>query len=407
MNHINHLFLLSKENIDLAIEEILSLVENDPGFLGYYVDENIFVLKESSSSQLDISMLSKRLSYTQSIYSLITFISNDGIEYSNPKMVSALRQYVLERGKYSEDALDFTNYLKYKFESVELLPLYKGSFSFKKIKLSNDNSFPLSEKDFSSDIFVRLRMEKEIRDHFRNDSEKEKLSLKKIIDVLKRKKDPKPIIHNDPIRVDLDNPGTRFELLVGKNVSYFCRFEFDCDKSYNERNTQFLPARHPSSMKAKLSRGIVNLTGLSAGETLLDPFCGIGTCLIEGGLMGLKIVGSDIDTEMLGRAKINLDYFDLKYKLHKCDAREVSVKCDAIVADLPYGKNTKDVPDLDKLAIDFLNHAYDLCDVVVVGFPDFCEYKKILSKTPWQVKFEFTYYLHKSLSKKIVKLTKK
>jgi len=231
--------------------------------------------------------------------------------------------------------------------------------------------------------------------------------LKKIINVLKRKKDPKPVVHDDLIRVDLEKPGTRFELLIGKEVSYLCKFECDCNKSYNDRNTQFLPARHPSSMKAKLSRGIVNLTGLSSGQTLLDPFCGIGTCLIEGGLMGLKIIGSDIDNEMLGRAKINLDYFDLKYKLLKCDARNISVKCDAIVADLPYGKNTKDVPDLDKLAIEFLNHAYDLCDVVVVGFPDFSDYKRIISKTAWQVKFEFTYYLHKSLSKKIFKLVKK
>ena len=407
MNHVTHLFLLSKENISLAAEEVLSLVEKEDWFLGYSLDENVLVLKESSDSSVDVLTLSRRLAYTQSIYSLITFIANDGVEYSNQKMLSAFRQYMLEKGKYSEDALDFGNYLKYKFESVELLPHYKESFSFKKVKLSNDNAFPMSEKDFSSEIFRRLRMEKDIRDHFRSDHVKEKMSLKRIVKAISGKKDPRPVSHDDPIQVNLDEPGTRFELLVGKELSYLCKFEYDCDKGYNERNTQFLPARHPSSMKARLSRGLVNLTGLTVGQTLLDPFCGIGTCLIEGGFMGLRIAGSDIDQEMLDRAKINLDYFGFRCKLKRCDARDVEARCDAIVADLPYGKNTKDVPDLDKLAIDFLNHAYDLCDVVVVGFPDFCDSDSILRKTPWKIKYEFKYYLHKSLSKRICKLVKK
>jgi len=122
--------------------------------------------------------------------------------------------------------------------------------------------------------------------------------------------------------------------------------------------------------------------------------------------MGVKILGSDIDYDMLFRVKTNLDYFKLDYRLKKADARTIKTKCDAIVCDLPYGKNTKDVKDLDKLSIDFLNNAYGLSNVIVVGLPDFCDYKKIISKTPWKLKCEFNYYIHKSLSKKILKLIK-
>ena len=38
---------------------------------------------------------------------------------------------------------------------------------------------------------------------------------------------------------------------------------------------------------------------MKQGQTLLDPFCGFGTILHEAGLQGIKIIGNDIEKEMI------------------------------------------------------------------------------------------------------------
>ncbi len=57
----------------------------------------------------------------------------------------------------------------------------------------------------------------------------------------------------------------------------------------------------------KLARIMVNLTGLEpAGKTLLDPFCGSGTVLMEAGLVGYaKITAGDINKEAIADTEAN------------------------------------------------------------------------------------------------------
>jgi tRNA (guanine10-N2)-dimethyltransferase len=60
----------------------------------------------------------------------------------------------------------------------------------------------------------------------------------------------------------------------------------------------------------KLARLMVNLTGAEPGtSTLLDPFCGSGTVLMEAALLGFRsLIGSDIDERAVKDTAINMQW---------------------------------------------------------------------------------------------------
>lgn len=64
----------------------------------------------------------------------------------------------------------------------------------------------------------------------------------------------------------------------------------------------------------KLARTLVNLAQLKEDQTLLDPFCGSGTVLMEGMLLGLNVIGSDSDQNRVGGAGRNLAWIEKNYQ---------------------------------------------------------------------------------------------
>ncbi len=79
-------------------------------------------------------------------------------------------------------------------------------------------------------------------------------------------------------------------------------------------------------MSPKLARCMVNLTGMIAGDIVLDPFCGTGGILIEAGVMGARVVGADIDERMVEGTIKNLEYCGVKeYEIFQGDARDIEL----------------------------------------------------------------------------------
>jgi tRNA G10 N-methylase Trm11 len=77
------------------------------------------------------------------------------------------------------------------------------------------------------------------------------------------------------------------------------------------------------TMPPKLARILVNLTGCKRGETLLDPFCGLGTILGEAVMCGVNVIGVDADATRVGNARRNLGWIieqygieDVKVEIH-------------------------------------------------------------------------------------------
>jgi tRNA (guanine10-N2)-dimethyltransferase len=171
-------------------------------------------------------------------------------------------------------------------------------------------------------------------------------------------------------------------------------------QGFGLRKPHMKPGFHPASLNPKLARAMVNLTGIRKG-IILDCFCGVGGILVEAGLIGLKPVGYDIDERMITNTRINLEYYGIKdYKLEVKDALTLKKKFNYIVADLPYGKTTKKI---DKnLYTDFLRVLKKILGRrAVIGFPDNVNYRAMIKKAKLKLVNEFSYYLHKSLSKRI------
>ncbi|MEF8849106.1 MAG: THUMP domain-containing protein, partial [Candidatus Thermoplasmatota archaeon] len=145
--------------------------------------------------------------------------------------------------------------------------------------------------------------------------------------------------------VSLEKPEIEIRALITDKKLYVGKKIADIDrKQYEKRKVQHRPFFLPISLHPKVARALVNLSQVKKNETLLDPFCGTGGILIEAGLIGIKVIGSDIKQKMTEGCKKNLEYYSIKrYDIFCCDIGDITKnvdKVDGIVTDLPYGKST-------------------------------------------------------------------
>lgn len=202
--------------------------------------------------------------------------------------------------------------------------------------------------------------------------------------------------------VDLQNPKQLIHFFViGKKV-YCGLLEWKNDNAFFQRKAHLRPELYPVSLDPQLALAMVNL---SKGKSIIDPFCGTGGILIEGAFAGRKMYGYDISRWMLEKCKKNLNFYKLKTEVAGGDATVFRKKCDAIVTELPFGKNTKS-QDLVALYTVFLLNAKKNTKKIVASFPDFVDYKKLLKQTGWHIENDFSIYVHKSLTKHVVVMKK-
>ncbi|MFX1272261.1 MAG: TRM11 family SAM-dependent methyltransferase [Promethearchaeota archaeon] len=94
---------------------------------------------------------------------------------------------------------------------------------------------------------------------------------------------------------------------------------------YRDETRPFMSAEISTS--PKICRTLLTLSGARPGDTVLDPFCGTGTLLMEAAMLGMKCVGIDIEQSMIKGAGQNLKWVGsglgewLDFKLIKGDAR--------------------------------------------------------------------------------------
>jgi tRNA G10 N-methylase Trm11 len=87
-------------------------------------------------------------------------------------------------------------------------------------------------------------------------------------------------------------------------------------EDYGRRDYQ-RPARDEKQgmIPPKVAQIMLNLSGCKASDTILDPFCGIGTIIQEGLLLGFRMVGSDINKIAIKGSEQNLEWFRNRYKI--------------------------------------------------------------------------------------------
>jgi tRNA G10 N-methylase Trm11 len=87
-------------------------------------------------------------------------------------------------------------------------------------------------------------------------------------------------------------------------------------EDYGRRDYQ-RPARDEKQgmIPPKVAQIMLNLAGCKNGDTILDPFCGIGTIIQEGLLLGFRMIGSDINKIAIKGSEQNLEWFRNRYKI--------------------------------------------------------------------------------------------
>jgi len=80
-------------------------------------------------------------------------------------------------------------------------------------------------------------------------------------------------------------------------------------EGYKERSTERPYVTSGISLSSRLARLLVNISGVSKGQVLLDPFCGSGTILGETLLKGADCIGVDRNHGSVERTKENLAWF--------------------------------------------------------------------------------------------------
>lgn len=87
-------------------------------------------------------------------------------------------------------------------------------------------------------------------------------------------------------------------------------------EDYGRRDYQ-RPARDEKQgmIPPKVAQVMLNLANCKSGDTILDPFCGIGTIIQEGLLLGFRMIGSDINKIAIKGSEQNLEWFRNRYHI--------------------------------------------------------------------------------------------
>ncbi|MGY5875609.1 MAG: DNA methyltransferase [Candidatus Thorarchaeota archaeon] len=91
------------------------------------------------------------------------------------------------------------------------------------------------------------------------------------------------------------------------------------------------------STSPKICRTLLNMAGAKRGDTVLDPFCGTGTVLMEAAILGMNCIGIDVEGNAVQGARSNLKWLGkdldqfIDFKIIKGDARHASELIDGQV----------------------------------------------------------------------------
>ena len=351
---MKYLFLLSGDYIGLAKEEVLSLFD----IKNYKIVDKLLIIDLKNNEKISTKS-NKRLALTKRIYRFL-------FECKVNELIKIM-------------------------ENFDWNSIYKDSFRLRLHYLNQNKLNKSSEKDFAKYIWRALK---------------------------------KP-------RVNLENPKTKIELFFVDDKAYCGLLIKENKEDFESRKAHLRPFPHPSSLHPKLARALVNITGIKDNETLLDPFCGTGGFLIEAGLMNIKIAGCDISKNMVKGSKENLKHFKIKnYEIIDKDALKINKKLGYIVTDLPYGLNSNvylqynknslkqksnkinlkinqknQIKNLEQFYLKFLKNLRKIMKKrAVLIFPNYVNYKKLIKIATLKIEKDFSIYVHRSLTRKIVKI---
>ncbi|MFB6301302.1 MAG: methyltransferase domain-containing protein [Haloferacaceae archaeon] len=208
--------------------------------------------------------------------------------------------------------------------------------------------------------------------------------------------------------VDLDDPHHVLRASFGGDACLVGWQVAESVRDYGTRAPTDRPFFQPGSMAPLDARALVNVAGAAPDRRLLDPMCGTGGLLVEGGLVGARVLGADVQRKMVRGARENLRAYvgdGADVELLRADATSLPLRddaVDAVVFDAPYGRQSKVVGG-EGLVAGALAEAYRVAPrAVVVGDRPL---RDAATAAGWTVETVHERRVHRSLTRHVHVLT--
>ncbi|MDS0295900.1 THUMP domain-containing protein [Halogeometricum luteum] len=148
--------------------------------------------------------------------------------------------------------------------------------------------------------------------------------------------------------VDLDDPDNVLCALFSEDTCLLGWRAAESVRDFGTRAPTDRPFFQPGSMNPLDARAYVNLAAGPSlpNATVVDPMCGTGGLLVEAGLVGARVVGSDAQWKMARGTQTNLAAYlpDADWEAVRGDATSLPLRddcADAVAFDAPYGRQSK------------------------------------------------------------------
>ena len=192
--------------------------------------------------------------------------------------------------------------------------------------------------------------------------------------------------------------------------------ESESRRDFGARRPTDRPFFQPGSMDPLEARALVNIAGAGPGRTVLDPMCGTGGILLEAGLVGARVLGSDAQEKMVRGTRANLEHAlghadggraavgatPPCWHLCRADAAKLPFRddaVDAVVFDAPYGRQSRIEGDLHPLVSGAIREARRLASrCVLVADRD---WTPAAEDAGWTLTGRFDRRVHRSLTRQI------
>ncbi len=142
--------------------------------------------------------------------------------------------------------------------------------------------------------------------------------------------------------VNLEDPDVEVRIVMSDALHFFISDRTVDRRAFERRKVALRPFFSPISLHPRYARALVNLAQVQEGESVLDPFCGTGGILLEAGLIGARVFGSDVSEAMIEGCKENMRHFGVRWEeMRAIDIGEIATAfgpVDAVVTDPPYGR---------------------------------------------------------------------
>lgn len=167
---------------------------------------------------------------------------------------------------------------------------------------------------------------------------------------------------------------------------------------------------HSSAIFPKLSRALVNLSGVQPGETFLDPFCGTGSLLIEASIVGAEPLGVDLARKMVRGARRNsIKYGQPWLGIIRANTMSLPLtKVGGAATDIPYGRVSsregRESAEILRSLVDEARRVVPEGKKLVVMHPKSIETRAVADTEGFDIEQELDIYVHRTLTRRITVL---